>query len=460
MIAASFLATVVAAILAEAGLSFLGLGVSTHSAGARCCTGRRPRGAALRRLVVVHAAGSPSRCSAPAVAGQLRHRRVHQPPAAAPQARRPRGVRQAARAGRGPAQPARRSALHQRHHRRRAAVRDLRVDTSARPARAVSDVSSRCGAARCWASPARAARASPPWPTPSPGCRGRRPRSPGGDGPPPGRDGAAGRRAGYGRAELRLPLGELRIVFQCAMHALNPVLRFGAQFEDVLGPTGPDVRPGTRRRGRSNCWASSASPRTGGSSYPHELSGGMRQRATIAIALALDPDIIVMDEPTTALDVVMQRQILRRRSWSSRSEFGFSVVFITHDLSLLIEISDTDRRDVRGPDRRDGAGRRFYADPRHPYSRGCSARFPPWAARSASSPASPASPPDLRSRPGLRRSRPRCPLAFEPRATRRCPQLRCRPAAAPSEVACLLHADRPSAAPGPPEHQTLPGENR
>src|SRR5207237_10811229 len=74
-------------------------------------------------------------------------------------------------------------------------------------------------------------------------------------------------------------------------------------------------------------------------SYPHELSGGMRQRAVIAIALALSPEIIIMDEPTTALDVVVQREILTE-IMGLRNDFGFSVIFITHDLSLLLEMAD------------------------------------------------------------------------------------------------------------------------
>src|SRR5207302_5238181 len=74
-------------------------------------------------------------------------------------------------------------------------------------------------------------------------------------------------------------------------------------------------------------------------SYPHELSGGMRQRVIIAMALALNPELIIMDEPTTALDVVIQREILQQVEALKR-DFGFAVLFITHDLSLLIEFAD------------------------------------------------------------------------------------------------------------------------
>ena len=92
-------------------------------------------------------------------------------------------------------------------------------------------------------------------------------------------------------------------------------------------------------------------------SYPHELSGGMRQRVVIAMALALEPELVIMDEPTTALDVVVQREILQQIDALKR-DLGFAVLFITHDLSLLLEFADRDRDHVRGRDRRVGAGGR------------------------------------------------------------------------------------------------------
>ena len=131
---------------------------------------------------------------------------------------------------------------------------------------------------------------------------------------------------------------EIAIVFQSAMNALNPVLSVRAQILDVLAAHGGG--PGNDPMSRvSELLRLVGIPPDRAQAYPHELSGGMRQRAMIAIALALEPEIIVMDEPTTALDVVTQRQILAEIS-RLQERLGFSVVFITHDLSLLIELAD------------------------------------------------------------------------------------------------------------------------
>ena len=132
---------------------------------------------------------------------------------------------------------------------------------------------------------------------------------------------------------------KISMVFQGAMNALNPVATIGAQLEDVFEVH----RPGMSRKQRREAVAELLEIVKVGAqrarSFPHELSGGMRQRVMIAMALALRPQLMVMDEPTTALDVLVQREILRQIS-QLRAEFGFSVIFITHDLPLLLEISD------------------------------------------------------------------------------------------------------------------------
>jgi ABC-type dipeptide/oligopeptide/nickel transport system ATPase component len=132
---------------------------------------------------------------------------------------------------------------------------------------------------------------------------------------------------------------KLSMVFQGAMNALNPVLTVRAQMEDVLTTHRPSM---TRAARRTRCTELltlvNVDPRRL-RSYPHELSGGMRQRVMIAMALLLDPQVVILDEPTTALDVVVQRGILREVT-RLRGELDFAVLFITHDLPLLLEVTD------------------------------------------------------------------------------------------------------------------------
>ena len=149
-------------------------------------------------------------------------------------------------------------------------------------------------------------------------------------------------------------------------------------------------------------------------SYPHELSGGMRQRATIAIALALSPELIIMDEPTTALDVVVQREILTELM-RLRDQLDLSIIFITHDLSLLLEIADTiaimyagrvveTHQRARAPSPATAI----------PTASACSTRSPRCMASGALMTGIPGSPPDLRAVPSGCAFHPRCPLAFAP----------------------------------------------
>ncbi len=132
---------------------------------------------------------------------------------------------------------------------------------------------------------------------------------------------------------------KISMVFQGAMNALNPVATIGSQLEDVFEVHRPGMSSSERRDAVVELLEIVKVGAQRYRSYPHELSGGMRQRVMIAMALALRPQLMVMDEPTTALDVLVQREILRQIS-QLRHEFGFSVIFITHDLPLLLEISD------------------------------------------------------------------------------------------------------------------------
>jgi peptide/nickel transport system ATP-binding protein len=132
---------------------------------------------------------------------------------------------------------------------------------------------------------------------------------------------------------------KMAIVFQSAMNALNPVISVATQITDVIQAHDPALNARQRLDRAEELFRLVGISPDRLRSFPHQLSGGMRQRAVIAIALALNPELIILDEPTTALDVVVQRDILNELKFL-RAKFGYSLLFITHDLSLLLEISD------------------------------------------------------------------------------------------------------------------------
>ena len=240
-----------------------------------------------------------------------------------------------------------------------------------------------------------------------------------------------------GRRMRRYLWTALSIVLQSAMDALNPVMRIGAQFTDVL-------RARDRSLGKRDAWRRAADllalvgiSADGVRDYPHQLSGGMRQRAAIALALACGPELVVMDEPTTAVDVVMQRQILAQ-VLRLRRELGFAVVFVTHDLSLLLELADRIAVMYAGRIVEVGEAAALYSAPKHPYTQGLRDSFPPLRAPLRTLQGIPGTPPDLRLLPAG------CP--FHPRCARRKDGCAERlPALLPvgpepgHEAACLLH---------------------
>ncbi|HEU5388630.1 MAG TPA: dipeptide/oligopeptide/nickel ABC transporter permease/ATP-binding protein [Streptosporangiaceae bacterium] len=240
---------------------------------------------------------------------------------------------------------------------------------------------------------------------------------------------------GLSGAELRkFRWEEISIVFQSAMNALNPVLTLGAQVDDVLHAHRPQLKKVERAaRTRELLQLVGISPDRAGA-YPHELSGGMRQRAMIAMGLALDPEIIVMDEPTTALDVVIQRQVIETIG-RLKDRLGFSVIFITHDLSLLIELCDTIAIMYAGQIVELAPADQLYRHPQHPYSQGLLGSFPTLTGPRRSLTGVPGYPPDLRRRPPGCQFQPRCPKAFD-RCTETIPLLARREDA---EVACFLY---------------------
>ena len=169
---------------------------------------------------------------------------------------------------------------------------------------------------------------------------------------------------------------DMAIVFQGAMNSLNPVHRVGRQISDALLAHLPAMgKKEALERAADLLDMVGISPDRL-RSYPHQLSGGMRQRVMIAMALALDPQVLIMDEPTTALDVVMQRQIVEQIA-ELRDRLGFSVIFITHDVSLLIEIADRIAIMYAGEIVEEAAAQDVYRRPRHPYSDALLHSFPP-----------------------------------------------------------------------------------
>ena len=234
---------------------------------------------------------------------------------------------------------------------------------------------------------------------------------------------------------------ELSIVFQSAMNALNPVMNIKTQIEDVLRTHQPKMGPDTRKQRIEDLLRLVGIAPDRMRSYPHELSGGMRQRAIIAIALALSPELIIMDEPTTALDVVVQREILTE-IMGLRQRLNFSVIFITHDLSLLLEIADKIAIMYAGRIVETATSAELHRQPRHPYSYGLLNSFPTIHGPRRTMTGIPGSPPDLRAVPSGCPFHPRCPSAFEA-----CPQVipMLRPSApeTPGQVvACHLYDPR------------------
>ena len=215
-----------------------------------------------------------------------------------------------------------------------------------------------------------------------------------------------------GEDELRgFRWDQLAIVFQSAMNALNPVLTIGNQIIDAMQAHQSISYEQARAHAKHLL-------RTVGidvqrvDSFPHQLSGGMRQRAVIAIALALNPELIIMDEPTTALDVVVQKQILQEIK-DLRDQFGFSILFITHDLSLLVEISDRIGIMYAGKFVEAGPARDIFGDPKHPYTDRLMNSFPTVHGPRRELLGIPGAPPDLIDPPAGCRFHPRCELAID-----------------------------------------------
>jgi oligopeptide/dipeptide ABC transporter ATP-binding protein len=195
---------------------------------------------------------------------------------------------------------------------------------------------------------------------------------------------------------------EIAIVFQSAMNALNPVLSIRDQLLDTV-EAHLDLKRDEAHERVARLLDLVSIPRERLKSYPHELSGGMRQRVMIAMALAADPEIIIMDEPTTALDVVVQRDILAQIV-ELKQRLGFAILFVTHDLSLLLELADRVAVMYAGQLVEVGSSAEVHHHPAHPYTKALLNSFPSLRGPRRKLTGIPGSPPDLRNLP------PGCPF--------------------------------------------------
>ena len=204
---------------------------------------------------------------------------------------------------------------------------------------------------------------------------------------------------------------EISIVFQGAMNALNPVRRVGDQIAEPIEIRLGQSRDASRKRA-TELLDLVGIPKKRVGAYPHELSGGMRQRAMIAMALACDPAIVIGDEPTTALDVMVQAQILQLLE-RLRRDLGLSLILITHDLSVIAETCDRVMVMYAGRVAEEGPVRRVFTAPRHPYTQKLLSSFPNIRADRRTLEVIPGSLPDPRNPPPGCRFAPRCSFVMD-----------------------------------------------
>jgi peptide/nickel transport system ATP-binding protein len=204
---------------------------------------------------------------------------------------------------------------------------------------------------------------------------------------------------------------DMSVVMQSAMNALNPVKSIGAQFKDALVAHDKPSKQEIRDRSAEVLRMVGIDPVHLGS-YPHQLSGGMRQRSMIAMAMLFTPDLVIMDEPTSALDVVAQRALMAQIKELQR-RFGFAIIFVTHDMSLVSHFSDRLLVMYAGQVDEIGATRDIFGQPRHPYTKGLLEAFPSIRGPKTPLRGIPGNPPDLGRLPTGCRFHPRCPLAID-----------------------------------------------
>ena len=247
-----------------------------------------------------------------------------------------------------------------------------------------------------------------------------------------------------GRDMVRLGRDELRhvrwrdfsLVMQSAMNALNPMKSIGAQFKDTLRAHEKLSAAQVRERSVEVLALVGIDP-VHLNSYPHQLSGGMRQRAMIAMALLFTPQLVLMDEPTSALDVVAQRSLMTKIK-DLQQTLGFAVIFVTHDMSLVNRYSDRVLVMYAGQIAEAARTEAVFARPLHPYTRGLINAFPSVTGPRRELAGITGAPPDLGRPPSGCRFHPRCPEMMPECATREPDLYRVDD----DEVRCLLYAKR------------------
>jgi oligopeptide/dipeptide ABC transporter ATP-binding protein len=206
---------------------------------------------------------------------------------------------------------------------------------------------------------------------------------------------------------------EIALIFQEPMTALNPVFTIGNQIEETLRVHGRATRRTARQQAIELLHAVSIpDPEKRVRDYPHQLSGGLRQRALIAMSLACDPALVIADEPTTALDVTIQAQILDLLR-SLQQKMGLAILLITHDLGVVAEMADRVAVMYAGRIVEEAPVQQLFADPKHPYTRGLMASIP-GGAPGARLRAIQGTVPPLGELPRGCSFTPRCPNRFEP----------------------------------------------
>jgi peptide/nickel transport system ATP-binding protein len=228
---------------------------------------------------------------------------------------------------------------------------------------------------------------------------------------------------------------DLSVVMQSAMNALNPVKSIEAQFKDAMRAHGVTSKEQIADRSAEVLKMVGIDP-VHLKSYPHQLSGGMRQRSMIAMALLLTPELVIMDEPTSALDVVAQRSLMVQIK-ELQERLGFAVIFVTHDMSLVSHFSDQLMVMYGGRVDEFGPTRQIFDSPQHPYTIGLMEAFPSIRGPRVPLTGIPGTPPDLASPPPGCRFAPRCPKVM----------VRCREESPElyhvngTLVRCFLHAE-------------------